>query len=333
MLVVGLQGSPRIEGNTNFLLETYLSEVQKLGGRTIRIDIARKKIAPCIECGHCDRFGCCSINDDMQQMYTLLWQADLIVLATPVFFYGPTAQAKALIDRTQTLWARKYIHKIDDPGRKRRYGVLLSLGATKGQNLFDGMILTAKYFFDAVGATHTGSLTYRKIEAAGEILKHPEALEEAKKLARELALPLLSRKKILFIGRDDSSLTQIASAFARYHGGDRVEAESAGAHCDSGINPAVEEVMRSKSIDMAFRQPKSFGNISGLSPDLIVSLDRQVAPEALTGRDGGLETNQYVEQWDLPSMHGKPVAFVEELRNNIEQKILELLSRLKNGNR
>jgi len=118
-------------------------------------------------------------------------------MATPVFFYGPTAQMKALIDRSQAFWSRKYVHNLIDPGRKWRLGFLLSIGATKGKNLFEGIILTTKYFFDAVGASFDGSLTYKQIEGPGDITKHPTALADAKKKARTLVTPLLNRKKIL----------------------------------------------------------------------------------------------------------------------------------------
>ena len=71
--------------------------------------------------------------------------------ATPIFFYSVSAQAKALIDRTQALWARRYVIKQDFPGPERQ-GVLLAVGATHGKLLFVGARLVAKYFFDAIDA-------------------------------------------------------------------------------------------------------------------------------------------------------------------------------------
>ena len=229
MFVLGLQGSPRLKGNTAALLSSFLDEAQRLGARTLRLDASRKNISPCQECGTCEREGFCPLDDDMQEVFSLLREADIIVMATPVFFYGATAQLKILIDRSQTLWARKYMHKLVDPGRNWRRGLLLSVGATKGQNLFDGIILTAKYFFDAVGASFDDSLTYRRIEKSGEITKHPTALAEAKEKARALVTPLLDRKKILFVCEDNASLSQMASAFTQHYAGNRIEVESGGA--------------------------------------------------------------------------------------------------------
>jgi len=243
MFVLGLQGSPRLKGNTAALLSSFLDEAQRLGARTLRLDASRKNISPCQECGTCEREGFCPIDDDMQEVFSLLREADIIVMATPVFFYGATAQLKILIDRSQTLWARKYVHKLVDPGRNRRRGLLLSVGATKGENLFDGIILTARYFFDAVGASFEDSLTYRQIEKAGEIAEHPTALSEAKEKARALVTPLLDRKKILFVCEDNASLSQMASAFTQHHAGSRIEVESGGASPAEKLDSLMAEVM------------------------------------------------------------------------------------------
>jgi len=87
---------------------------------------------------------------------------------------------------------------LTDPGRKWRRGFLLAVGATKGKNLFEGVNLTAKYFFDAVGASFDGSLAYKQIEGAGDIAKHPTALEDAKERAKALVAPFwIGRKSFL----------------------------------------------------------------------------------------------------------------------------------------
>ncbi|NVM57027.1 MAG: NAD(P)H-dependent oxidoreductase, partial [Desulfobacterales bacterium] len=273
MLVLGLQGSPRREGNTRILLSTFLAEAERLGARTHHLDVASKNISPCQECGTCEKEGFCPIDDDTQQVYPLLRQADIIVMATPIFFYGPTAQMKALIDRCQALWARRYVHKLIDPGRKWRRGFLLSLGATKGKNLFEGVSLTAKYFFDAVGASFDDSLTYRQIEAPGDIEKHPTALKEAKERARTLVMPFLARKKILFVCTENACRSQMSSAFARYHAGDKIEVESAGSAPAQQVNPLMAEVMKEKGIDTAFLKPKSIEQAARYGkPDLIISM-------------------------------------------------------------
>lgn len=314
MFVLGLQGSPRIKGNTGILLSTFLAEAERLGAYTHRLDVARKNISPCQECGTCEKEGYCPIDDDMQQVYPLLRRAGIIVMATPIFFYGATAQMKALIDRSQTLWARRYVHKLIDPGQKWRHGFLLSLGATKGKNLFEGLSLTAKYFFDAVGASFDGSLTYRQIEAPGEIAKHPTALTDVKDKARALVPPLLSRKKILFVCKENACRSQMASAFAQHYAGDRIEVESAGSEPTQELNPLMEEVMREKGIDMAFRKPKSIEEATNYwKPGLIISMGCKEECPWFPGVPK--------QDWNLPDPSGKPIDFMRQIRDDIEARI------------
>jgi protein-tyrosine-phosphatase len=258
----------------------------------------------------------------MQEIYGLLRRAEVIVMATPVFFYGPTAQMKALIDRSQALWARRYVYRLVDPGRKWRRGFLLSLGATKGQNLFEGLILTAKYFFDAVGANfepRQDTLTYRGIEGAGEIEEHPTALADAEQKAGTLITPFLKRKRVLFVSRRDACRSQIASAFAQYHGGDRLEVESAGITPAPGIHALMEEVMEEKGLDMAFRNPKTLKEAAAYGePELIVSMDNQGADLSMA------DTPR--ECWHFPDPSGKSQDFLRQLRDQIEQSVRRLVS-------
>ena len=322
MFVLGLQGSPRTKGNTAALLSAFLSEAERLGAVTHLVEIASKKISPCLECGTCETEGFCPIDDDMQQIYPLLRQADIITVATPIFFYGPTAQMKAVIDRTQALWARKYTLGLTDPNRKQRRGFLLALGATKGKNLFDGTSLTAKYFFDAVGARFEGNLGYRRIEAPGDIEKHPTALMEAKEKAASLITPYLNRKKILFVCTQNACRSQMASAFAQLHAGDRVESFSAGTLPAGEVNPVMVTVMAEMGLDMAFRRPASIAEIpiTG-TPDLVVSMGCEDACPLFPGLP--------VEQWDLDDPAGKPASFMRQIRDDIERRVVKLIGNLK----
>jgi len=93
-----------------------------------------------------------------------------------------------LVDRCQALWAKKYLLKDPSLGKesKRRKGFFISVGGTKGQRVFEGAILTAKYFFDVLNAEYKGELVFRGIDAKGDILKHPEALQQAFEAGRRL---------------------------------------------------------------------------------------------------------------------------------------------------
>jgi multimeric flavodoxin WrbA len=128
----------------------------------------------------------------MEKIFPKLLEADVVILASPIFFYGVTAWAKALIDRSQALWARKYLLKDPSLGKKgkKRKGFFISVGATKGQKIFEGAILTVKYFFDVLNTEYVGELLFRGVEAKEDILKHPEALQQAFEAGRKLVQSL-----------------------------------------------------------------------------------------------------------------------------------------------
>jgi multimeric flavodoxin WrbA len=196
MKVLGLFGSPRRGGNTDLLLEEALKGAQTEGAEIERLYLTDFNITPCRECLQCYNDGHCIILDDMQKIYPKLLEADIIILASPIFFYNVTAWAKALIDRCQALWSRKYILKDELLGKegKRRKGFFISVGGTKGQRVFEGAILTAKYFFDVLNAEYAGELVFRQIDAKGGILEHPEALQQAFEIGRKLALGQLGKE-------------------------------------------------------------------------------------------------------------------------------------------
>ncbi len=188
--ILGLFGSPRRGGNTELLLEEALKGAEKEGAKVERLYLSDFTITPCKECHGCNDTGNCIILDDMEKIYPKLLEADVVILASPIFFYGVTAWAKALIDRSQALWARKYLLKDSSLGKegKKRKGFFISVGATKGQKVFEGAILTVKYFFDVLNAEYAGELVFRGVEAKGDILNHPEALQQAYEAGRKLVL-------------------------------------------------------------------------------------------------------------------------------------------------
>lgn len=186
MKILGIWGSPRKGGNSEILLQAFLDGAVEGGGEVERLALRELKITPCLEIYHCFKDGTCPIKDDMLPLYDKLLQAEVVALASPIFFYGVSAQAKAFIDRTQALWSRRYILKKDFPGPERQ-GVLLCTGATHGKLLFVGARLTAKYFFDAINVTYAAEILVRGVDEKGAILGQPEVLERARLLGRRLA--------------------------------------------------------------------------------------------------------------------------------------------------
>jgi len=186
MKVLGIMGSPRRQSNTEILLAKALEGAREAGAEVEKVLVSKLKISPCLEIYACLKDGNCAIKDDMQLLYKKLLEADHIVFASPMFFYGITSQAKAIIDRCQALWVRRHVLGMGKEDNRARRGVFISVGATQGKKLFDGAVLTVKYFFDAIGVKYSGDLLVRGIDTKGQIEEHPAALEDAFRLGQEL---------------------------------------------------------------------------------------------------------------------------------------------------
>jgi multimeric flavodoxin WrbA len=186
MKVLGIMGSPRLKSNTDLLLDEALKGAAESYAVTEKIVVNKMEIQPCMEYYGCTRDGNCVIRDDMDAIYPKLISADAIILASPIFFYGLTAQIKALIDRGQAIWARKYILKLEI-GNGNRKGAFIGVGATRGKELFDGSKLTIKYFFKALDVEYSDELLVRGVDKMGEIQNHEDWLKQAYALGQRIA--------------------------------------------------------------------------------------------------------------------------------------------------
>ncbi len=184
MKVLGIMGSPRIGGNTDLLLDAALRGAAEAGAEVEKIVADRLKMTPCKEIYQCEKDGTCPFKDDMQPLYQTVLDADVVIAASPMFFYTLSPQILTFISRCQALWARRYrLKNLNIPLKK---GAFIGVGATRGSKLFDGAKLTAKYFFDAVNAEYTADLLIRGVDKKGEIKSHPTALTDAYELGRKL---------------------------------------------------------------------------------------------------------------------------------------------------
>lgn len=185
--VLGISTSPRLKGNSDMLLRQALAGAEAAGAETEYIRLRGLKIAPCIECNSCYKTGACVVEDDYQMLSSKMLEADRLIFATPIFFMAVCAQAKALIDRCQCLWAHKYVLKqpLIIAGRDRR-AMVIAVGGTKSKKMFESIRLTAKYFFDVLDMAYVTNLFVNKVDDAGEIEEHTSAMDEAFRLGREL---------------------------------------------------------------------------------------------------------------------------------------------------
>lgn len=174
------------------LLERAMEGAAEAGASTSSIALCELSISGCIECNDCFTAGECSTVDDMGLVYDAFEAADRILVASPIFFMGLPSQLKAAIDRCQRYWAMKYVLKEPFPraeGLPRRYGGYIGVGATRGETLFDGTILTLKYFFDAIDVKPLPDdyVLVRGIDAKGEVAGNTDAFDSAYNLGRLLA--------------------------------------------------------------------------------------------------------------------------------------------------
>lgn len=102
--VIILSGSPRKGGNSDLLCDEFMRGAIESGNEVTKINVAEKKVAPCRACYACKESGNCIIKDDMADILQAMIDADVLVLASPVYFYSIDAQLKAVIDRTVARW-------------------------------------------------------------------------------------------------------------------------------------------------------------------------------------------------------------------------------------
>jgi len=179
--IVAIYGSPRRKGNTAALLKKAVEGAQDSGAEVEEIVLRDLKISPCLEIYGCMQAGECAIKDDFQKVRDKILGSQGLMLASPIFFYTVSSHTKILMDRFQSLWVKKYWVEKTPKDKKgiRRKGLFISVGATRGKKLFDGMLLSVRYFFDVLDMELWKALLYRKLDFQDDVLKHPEYLEEA----------------------------------------------------------------------------------------------------------------------------------------------------------
>jgi multimeric flavodoxin WrbA len=187
MNIIAFLGSPREGGNTVLLLEETIRGIQDKGQNTRVFNLNRMNIMPCQNCGGCEATGACIYDDEMSLIYEAIRSADRIILASPIFFFGVSAQTKTMIDRCQAFWCEKYLLKKPiAAGPDKRKGLLLLVGGMKKETGVQCAEATAKAFFRTVSIPGHKTLGYLGIDAKGAIRKHPSALKEAYEAGKEL---------------------------------------------------------------------------------------------------------------------------------------------------
>jgi multimeric flavodoxin WrbA len=187
MKIVAFHGSPRKEGNTDSLLQAVLQVVSGPEHEVRLFRLNDLNIRPCQNCGGCEAGGSCVVKDDMEKIYEAIREADRIIVGSPIFFFGLSAQTKGMIDRCQAFWCEKYLLKKTIPeGPFGRKGLLLLVGGMKKEIGMQCGEATAKAFFRTISVAEHETLSFLGVDQKGAILEHPTALNDACEAGKRL---------------------------------------------------------------------------------------------------------------------------------------------------
>ena len=187
--VLGIAGGTRRGGNSETLLERALAGARDAGADTELVRLLDLTISPCIcpQSEDCMLTGVCTVLDDMQGLYAKLRSVDLIYIAFPVTFRGVPAQTKALYDRTQPMWVRKYmmgqqLRRDDESGR----ALIIATADRDDPSEFDGAIQATRSWLVSMHFREAARLLVPGLVRATDVLGKPEALAEAHELGARL---------------------------------------------------------------------------------------------------------------------------------------------------
>lgn len=177
MKILVLNGSPRKGGNTELLVQAFVDGAKEKNEVEI-ISVSDVKVNPCVGCNSCflrEGNGCFQ-KDDMTKIYQALKKADALVIASPVYFYGISAQLKAIVDRLHTPMRNEFAIK--------KLGLIL-VGAASLPQLFDSIITQYQLVLDFFHLEDIGKVLVRNVKDKGDV-KNTTGLEEARCLGESL---------------------------------------------------------------------------------------------------------------------------------------------------
>jgi multimeric flavodoxin WrbA len=185
--VAAFNGSPRSEGNTELLLQEALRPIEDAGHDVARFDLNRLDIKPCQDCGGCEGTGVCVWKDDMTPIAEAIRRSDRIIVASPIFFFGLSAQTKIMIDRCQAFWSGKYLLKQPlSEGPFGRKGLLIVVGGMKKEIGIQCSEATAKAFFRSISVQEHETVGFLGMDSKGAVREDPAVFERVYQAGRRL---------------------------------------------------------------------------------------------------------------------------------------------------
>ena len=177
MDILILSGSPRKGGNTDLLVEAFVKGASQKHHIEV-VSVHDYKVNPCMGCNACfvSKNNTCVQKDDIPIIYEKMAHADILVIASPVYFYGLSAQLKAVIDRCH--------NPIRDTFKIKKTSLLL-VGAATLPELFDSILAQYQLCLNFFNLEDVGRVLVRGVKDKGDI-KDTNALNEAFELGQNI---------------------------------------------------------------------------------------------------------------------------------------------------
>jgi len=181
--------SPRAGGNSDTAAKQFSQAVRDAGGECEVMRLRDYIIMPCMGCWFCEKeLGHCALDekDQAKLVFNRLLKASFVFISSPIYYYHVPSPLKALIDRSQSYYMRR---KKGDPTitglPARKAYVCLVAGRERGEKLFDGALLSLKYFLKDFNITIAETLLFKGVEAAGDLAGDESRLGQIYEIGRK----------------------------------------------------------------------------------------------------------------------------------------------------
>ncbi len=197
--VLGISGSPHRHGNTETLLDSFLDGAKATGAMIEKVVLKDLDFSPCRGCNACHKSGECVVRDDAIVLYEKILKCDCLAVASPIYTMGITAELKGFVDRSQYLWARKFIFKtlyFSNDHIRCHKGLFISTAGQNWDHVFDGAFPAITAFFNGTGFEYYDNIIANNMDEYKGIRNHPTALAEAFEKGRKVVAVLEKLQKI-----------------------------------------------------------------------------------------------------------------------------------------
>ncbi|MGD8893459.1 MAG: flavodoxin family protein [Desulfobacterales bacterium] len=183
MKILGLEGSPRENGNTEKLVKTILESARKNGAETKFYKLTKMNISLCLGCFNCRETGTCVTDDDMQLLHEEIQASDVIILGSPVYMWQVSGQTKLFMDRLVPFMRPDFTTRLK--GKKRLFMVFTQGNPDK--KMFKTYFEYLENLFSFLHYDVMGTIVAAGTRDTNDILQQTDVLEKARKIGMNLS--------------------------------------------------------------------------------------------------------------------------------------------------